>query len=442
MRLLKPTLMLMVLAAVLVSLSGRAQVGDGVSTGADGALVAGRLLQGSSLPIGTSNSDGCFDQFDPAGCTYVIPLREPPNHIFNFTTVTIAAGVTVMFKPNVTNTPVFILATGDVTIAGTINISGEAARPTSAIAPRGGPGGFSGGLANLTALPPGSVAGDGLGPGGGSGIGFTACFNTCYGNAALQPLIGGSGGGGAVDGTRGWSGGGGGGAILIATSRTIALGDGGTSAIEAIGGEGAEIFKSDGSLLSVGAGSGGAVRLVASSLTGSRAILAHLLTSSSTPRPEFQGRIRFDVPIAGMRYGGVTSPSASLNPPGQPIVVFPPIMPTLRIVSIGGVRLPTQPTADAATPDLVLPAGLPNPVRVVVEATHVPGDGSLTVRVIARPQFGTGPGVMSSPSQLFGPTPCPSNPAALCETAIVPIDLPPTGVGVISAIIDSVTPVQ
>jgi hypothetical protein len=41
-------------------------------------------------------------------------LQLPSDGVFNFTTVDIPAGVTVTFSKNTTNTPVYILATGDV----------------------------------------------------------------------------------------------------------------------------------------------------------------------------------------------------------------------------------------------------------------------------------------------------------------------------------------
>ena len=68
-----------------------------------------------------SGSTGADGPFAPTVNT-TVPL--PPSGIFNFTSVTIPVGVTVKFQRNVTNTPVVILASGDVTIAGTLDISG------------------------------------------------------------------------------------------------------------------------------------------------------------------------------------------------------------------------------------------------------------------------------------------------------------------------------
>jgi len=51
-------------------------------------------------------------------------VQLPESGVFNFTTVNIPAGVTITFRRNSRNTPVTILASGNVTIAGTIDVSG------------------------------------------------------------------------------------------------------------------------------------------------------------------------------------------------------------------------------------------------------------------------------------------------------------------------------
>src|SRR5690606_27359204 len=86
-----------------------------------------------------------------------------------------------------------------------------------------------------------------------------------YGNALLQPLIGGSGGGGGYGGANfgGGGGGGGGGALLIASSGAIAL----TWIINADGGGGSHTTGTNAGAHGAG-GSGGAVRLVATSISG------------------------------------------------------------------------------------------------------------------------------------------------------------------------------
>jgi hypothetical protein len=58
-----------------------------------------------------SGSTGADGPFAPTENTI---LQLPSDGVFNFTTVDIPAGVTVTFSKNTTNTPVYILATGDV----------------------------------------------------------------------------------------------------------------------------------------------------------------------------------------------------------------------------------------------------------------------------------------------------------------------------------------
>lgn len=390
--------------------------------------------QGQTFNSGSTGADGAFIArcFPAPPCTIEVPLREPPNHIFNFTTVTIDAGATVKFTPNKANTPVFILAQGDaaqgtgVIINGQIDMRGEV-RERGIIAAKGGPGGFSGGMADLPGSPT-NIGGAGNGPGGGGGGTGTAAprpgaFESAYGTPELQPLIGGSGGGGGAIGEifSGSNGTGGGGALLIASSGVIDMGSlGPRTGINASGGR---LFRSL-------EGSGGAIRLVATVLRGNSELAA------------LGGRIRLEAAQAN-QYTGITS-QATFNPPGQPLIVFPPITPTLRILSIGGVPLPAQPTAAAHTPDIALPAPSPGqtsiPVTIELEATNVPNNTPF--RVFVGPQFGAGDRVIfprpEEPNEslnfrLSGPVGQP-------KRATVLVNLPPSGVGIISALIDSVVP--
>src|SRR2546427_9676424 len=144
-----------------------------------------------------------------------------------------------------------------------------------------------------------------------------------------------------------------------------------------------------------------------------------------------KGGFRFEF-VPPLQYGGTTTRQASffLNNDqifAPPVRVFPPLTPTLRIVSIGGVALPTQPTADVNTPDIGLPANFTNPVAIVVEGTNVPS--GTTFEVLASPQFGSGDRVIVS-GVLNGPS-------GQKKTATVTVTLPATGVGIISAVIRS-----
>ncbi len=78
------------------------------------------------LPVGhvfayDSGSTGTDGVFNPLVDTELV---LPADGVFNYTTVSIPAGVTVTFKRNQMNTPVTWLATGDVTIDGKVILSG------------------------------------------------------------------------------------------------------------------------------------------------------------------------------------------------------------------------------------------------------------------------------------------------------------------------------
>ena len=209
---------------------------------------------------GSTGANGVFNPTcAPTPCTVTVSV--PASGVFNYTTVTIPSGVTVKYTPNVANTPITILATGNVLIQGTLDLRGGDGLPYPQRA-TGGPGGFPGG----EGASPNNVipARDGTGPGGGRPI--TGQRNALYGASAsfvsLTPLVGGSGGAGAVAQSAtvgGDSGAGGAGAIVIASTTSINVSNVGPGTIQAGGGvSGAG---------SAGGGSGGAIRLVAPSVS-------------------------------------------------------------------------------------------------------------------------------------------------------------------------------
>src|SRR5205807_853527 len=55
--------------------------------------------------------------------TNAVTLNLPANGVFNFTTISVSAAGTLSFKTNALNTPVYLLATGDVSIAGTVDVT-------------------------------------------------------------------------------------------------------------------------------------------------------------------------------------------------------------------------------------------------------------------------------------------------------------------------------
>ncbi|MEW6684165.1 MAG: hypothetical protein AB1451_14800, partial [Nitrospirota bacterium] len=241
--------------------------------GALGALMVGWFPGHALAAPFVSGSTGADGVFAPQTSMQV---QLPESGMLNFTTVNIPSGVTVTFKKNSTNAPVTILATGDVIINGTLDVSGaDGASVVDAISADdtlpgvGGPGGFAGGFGASKSVP-GSLGGGGLGPGGGKpgpgyfggsttfamgggGGGFGAdgtdssgtsgLKGLAYGTASLLPMIGGSGGGGGASTAsyNGSGGGGGGGAVLIASSGSIQV----AGAIRANGGKGGYAYSNN-----------------------------------------------------------------------------------------------------------------------------------------------------------------------------------------------------
>ena len=355
----------------------------------------------------------------------------PPSGVLNYTTINIPTGVTVTFKKNATNTPVYILASGNVAIAGTLDIRGAHATASGTYGDGvlgddglpgiGGPGGYDGGRGGRE--DPAQSAelvrgGAGLGPGGGEGgreggDGCTATgyykyvgtggayasaayqsfsvyncgaaaitkFGAPYGSPLLQPLLGGSGGGGGRGGTTyaGSGGGGGGGAILIASSGTIQI----TGTINARGGDGGGNSGTGAGGAGSG-GSGGAIRLVATSVAGGGSLLAD--GGCANGKREYcgsaggydqyggsPGRIRLEG--EAITFSGTSSPAYSADVPGP---VFIAEAPSLRISSIAGQAVPANPTGNA---DVTLPASTTGPVAVAFATTNVPVGNTVKLRI-------------------------------------------------------------
>jgi hypothetical protein len=345
------------------------------------SIISFFILMGNAYGTFVSGSTGADGAFNPASNT---ELQMPSSGVFNFTTVNIPYNVTVTFKKNAANTPVYILATGNVTITGTISVNGKNCIDTAA-GGKGGPGGFDGGNGGYvaTASLPG---GKGSGPGGGGGGSSTCAYGgggsygsagttytgtncgaagSVYGNPELQPLTGGSGGGGAYASN---GGGGGGGAILIASSGTINIVDM-YGFITANGGNGS----------SKGAGgSGGAIRLIANTITGNGSIESKGGTGGGGTAGG-GGRIRLEAYTVNRTVG----PVFVYYPPAS---VFLANTPTLKITSIGGVNAPASPSGSFSTPDIILPSTTTNPVTVTLNASYIPVGTTVTVSVL--PQFG------------------------------------------------------
>ena len=301
----------------------------------------------------------------------------PPDGIINATTFNVAEGAVLTFVKNEFNTPVFILAEGDVTIAGTIDVSGFPGNNT--VGGQSGPGGFNGGTPGGSGVSPS----DGQGPGGGKagtltlnqtgsvGSGFyssRASENSqtnpqkgiTYGSALLIPMIGGSGAGGTI-GSPGWGGSGGGGAILIASNTKIEIAS--TGNILANGGW--SPWASDSRILLHG--SGGAVRLVAPQVLGTGTVRAQPRNTSPTAynagTKAGYGRIRVDaIDRSGIGITFVPSSRASV---GSNMVVFPTPTPRLDITEVADDIVPLD-TASGVS--VLLPFNAPSERTVTVRA--------------------------------------------------------------------------
>lgn len=397
-------------------------------------MVAGILLAAQwpawAFNSGSTGADGALN---PAINTEVV---LPASGILNYTSINIPAGVTVTFKRNVTNTPVVLLVQGNATIAGTLSVSGTRSADTGTAGDgvladdgtpgKGGPGGYDGGRGGRPVGPlnyPDRNGGKGLGPGGGvpgvycpnldesgngnnyfpmpgGGGGFGSqgasgpilsadCpgdpwTGPVYGSPELLPLIGGSGGGGGrTKGT--WfapGGGGGGGALLLAVTGTLTIenngrvlalgGDAGNSGT--IGCQGVADYVSNG-----GAGSGGAIRLIATTLAGNGEISAYA-GSQSFPNCGYyggsggSGRIRLEAEIVNRTNG--TSPASTSGAPGP---IFIAGLPSLRITTIAGQSVPNPPTGVA---DVQLPETTANPVTVNFATTGIPVGNTVKLSVV------------------------------------------------------------
>lgn len=402
------------------------------------SILATLALAVVSVPLGAQNtfssgSTGADGAFAPTLSQTVI---VPPSGVFNYTTVTIPSTVAITYIGNPANTPLTILASGDVQISGAIHLDGRSGSNTG-FGGSGGPGGGRGGNGgvNFTAGTPGDGPGGGKGglltagppqscsTGGGGGAGFQvpgagSVGGPAYGTRNLIPLIGGSGGGGGCGAslTTGEGGGGGGGALLLASSTTITLTN---SSITAIGGNGSGSNSADGA---GGGGSGGAIRLVANNITGAASFDVSGGSGggqNTVGQVGTKGGFGF-IRIEAFNLTGFSPSTGNPITSGLPSSAVPANLPTLQIVSVAGVAAPANPLGSfQGSPDIVLPAAQPNPVSVVVNATNVPS--GTTVNVTATSSSGS---ATTAAATLAGTT------GASSGTANVSL---PTGLSVLTA---------
>jgi hypothetical protein len=332
----------------------------------------------------SSGSNGSYGPIVADLTTGSVMLDVPPDGIFHATTITVGPRPRgLSFRRNAANTPVYLLATGDVTISGEISVSANVTAPAMGQRGLAGPGGFDGGTPGGQGLPPG----DGLGPGRGRGgddvasnlpnSAGGASFGTrpfmisdsdgpLYGSPLLLPIVGGSGGGGTTTTGGGGGGGGGGGAIVIASDTRITLEF--TGVISSRGG-----FGGGNQNNGANGGSGGAVRLVAPIIDGDGVIDVGPTFAAG------RGRIRIDT----------TDPDGvAIRTAGTPLTVgalmtvFPQPVPELTVVSVGGQTIP----GGGGLVQIMLPSGSAAMQPVTVRASNF--RGVVPIEISATPQHG------------------------------------------------------
>lgn len=340
------------------------------------------LVAGAGSILAQDFNSGSNGSYGPLNIAADTTLDVPPDGIFHCTTINVASGKTLRFTKNSLNTPVYLLAQGNVNIAGTIDVSGTPG--AKAINGEGGPGGFDGGAAGVArSVPPG----DGHGPGGGKGgtgnsadatgavggsfatAGARADNGRRYGNALLQPLVGGSGGGGqspyfTATGA-GPGGGGGGGALLVASSTKISL----SGELRA---RGRSTDQNDWYAVQIGAGSGGAIRIVAPVVEGGGKFDASSVGDGGW------GRIRIDARESHDTFNLIGKSSR-----GREMVVFPAVVPRLDFIEVAGQAVVE---GVGALVRVQLPEGAPANQVVKIQARDF--TGLVPIQIVVTPENG------------------------------------------------------
>ena len=328
-------------------------------------------LGAQGFSSGSDGRDGALN------VTETTTLDLPADGIFRFTTVTVASGVTLQFNRNPLNTPVYILATGNINILGAISVSGR--EGTSFSGGQGGPGGFDGGLPGIA----GSLPGAGYGPGAGLGGDHTSDPSTVagsgaygglpsyssarngaiYGSPLLVPLIGGSG----SSGTSIVGGGGGGGAILLASDTRVHI----SGSVQALGSRAA--------FTTIAIGSGGAIRIVSPIVSGNGALIVSAIGPSG--HSGGHGRVRIDLLDRSALQLSIQPPAALSV--GAFMLVFPPVVSRLDLIAVAGQTIPEG----TSEPVLVtLPFNAPTNHPVTVQARDF--SGVVPIEIVLTPDIG------------------------------------------------------
>lgn len=302
-----------------------------------------------------------------ASGSYSFDMSGKPDGIWNFTTIDIGPNVQVDFISNPANSPSRWLASGDVNIEGTLNLSGKVREELDlypyrlGLAGIPGPGGYEG----ATAGPFGAdMHIPGQGPGGGLYAGTANSANgnhSTYGNPWIYPLTGGSGAGNISENV---GGGGGGGAVMIASSGTILIRG--------------QILTNGGSQnnSASGSGSGGAVLLRANTIQGDGVI------AGARVRLEAWNREVKDLTVPGV-------PAYFNSPPVASYTQGPPLLPVdlganpakLWVESINGSP-PANPRLSSDSQlevDSILAGG--GMATIVVKGENIPNFAIVTLRI-------------------------------------------------------------
>jgi hypothetical protein len=329
-------------------------------------LCVAAMLHAQSFPSGSTGVDGALNITAPGVTTFTTPPMGGGS-VYNFTTINIASGSTLRLSGSAFPGPLYLLAQGAVTIAGTIDLSGQNGTQVSMsaqIPTIPGSGGYGGGAGAFSSNP----AQPGLGPAGGKISG-----NSCNGgypqngditaNQFLVPLVGGSGGGGGSS----TSGGAGGGALLIASSVSITV----TGTITAHGGVGLQ-----GPNTASGGGAGGSIRLVAPTIAGNGSITAAGGSSGNNSCGQgTNGTVRLEF-FQNTFTGSVTGSEYFATP----VNLFLPAstaQPLIMVTSIGGVAVPPNPTGAFTVPDVALNSSAP--LAVNIQGTNIPAGTAATL---------------------------------------------------------------
>lgn len=367
------------------------------STGAHGALVVG-ANQTRVINLAT---EGTYD---------------PVNWVvrFDYTSVDIGNNATVRFLNHPSRAPVAWIVQGGVLVQSGADVqltgaSGSYGGPTTNYFAEPGPGGFRGGRPANTYN---TLWSAGFGPGGAKGDSADTVFGGAgashalagaaggnstavphlagtYGGSAIFQLIGGSGGGSgrfsSLTGSYNNGGGGaGGGAILIAADGSVDV----YGYIQCNGGVGYSMFSPDAT--AGGGGSGGAVRLASLTQVYLRTGSYISATGGSGGSNGYgfnggsggPGRIRIEAPRAQPLIAGSISHEPST---GEPQPAFRPSSPQVRIASIGGVPVPSEPLAHlgpqqgGGESDTTLVE--PGLIDIVVESENLPLDSLIYLRI-------------------------------------------------------------